>query len=100
VDGREVEDIEAHAGDLGQELLHAAQGALGLHRIGEYRAREELVPGAEEPLGRVDPDPELPLEQGGLGGVLVLGHEQGQHRVDGQAVPAFLLLGSAQPFAE
>src|SRR5439155_4551709 len=54
MDGREVEDVEAHAGDARELGLDVGEGAGG--------AREELVPGAERGLASIDFDCVLAAE--------------------------------------
>src|SRR5260370_513412 len=60
VDGRQVEDVEAHLGDVRQACDDVAEGAVaaGLRRA---RAREHLVPAPEAPPPPVHAPPPLPL---------------------------------------
>src|SRR6185436_6977795 len=52
MDGREVEDVEAHLRDLWQALDHVAEGAV--RAVAAHRAREELVPAREPRPDRID----------------------------------------------
>ena len=52
VDGREVEDVETHSGDVGQPVLDIAKGAVLALLAG--RARKHLVPGAVSGAHRLD----------------------------------------------
>ncbi len=64
VDGRQVEDVEAHGGDLGQQGFDIAQGAVAAG-VGRGGARKELVPGGEAGAFAVDPDAEVFVVAGG-----------------------------------
>ena len=57
VDGRQVQDVEAHPGDVGEPLLDIAEGAVRARLAG--RAREQLVPGAEARPLEIDQHLEL-----------------------------------------
>ncbi len=72
VDGRHVEDVEAHGGDGGQEGLDVGEGALagGIWRCG---TGEELVPGGVAGTLAVDPEGKLLWVAGGEGQVRMLG---------------------------
>ena len=82
VDGRQVEDVEAHVRDVGQAVLEVAERAV--HTRLSRRARECLVPGAEPRALRLDHDLQLALVSGAERAVGVPVHE---------GVKIFLLLG-------
>ena len=73
VDRREVDDVEAEAGELGQHLLDALEPA--------PRARKELVPGPEAGERAVGVDLERANEPGRLGPV-ALGRREGGRDVE------------------
>ena len=83
MDGREIDHVEAHLGDVGQALFAIGEGAV-LAGLGRGGAGKELVPGAESGANRIDDDGEFAvgfggealvgiaedkLVQGGIGGV-------------------------------
>src|SRR5262249_1637749 len=55
VDGRQVEDVEAQRGDVGQAGLDVLEGAVAA-RLRGAGAREQLVPGAVAGLLAIDDD--------------------------------------------
>ena len=59
VDGRHVEDVEAHGGDLGQQGFDVARGFRGGVGSGEAERGKELVPGGEAGAFAVDPELEF-----------------------------------------
>ena len=85
VDRRQVEDVEAHAGDVGQALLHVAEGAVPAG-LGGRRAGEELVPGAEPGPLAVHPDAEHAVERRAGRAVGVPGHDRRERRLEGRLV--------------
>ena len=58
VDGRQVEHVEAHGGDLGQERFDVGEGAVPAG-IGRGGAGKELVPGGVAGALAVDPERQL-----------------------------------------
>ena len=56
--GRQVQDVEAHGGDVGQERFDIGEGAVA-RGIGGCRAGEELVPTGEAGALAVDPEAQL-----------------------------------------
>src|SRR5690348_4676524 len=74
MDGREVEDVEALAGDVRDQLLDVPQRS--------DRARKQLVPGAEACLGRLHKDVQLAREVGREAAVCVPAHERARVAVD------------------
>jgi hypothetical protein len=62
VDGRQIEDVEAHGGDLGQQQLDVGEGAVavGIRRRGTGK---QLVPTGE--TGALAVDPEVQFVAGG-----------------------------------
>ena len=60
MNGRQVKDVEAHAGDLGQNPLAVAEGSVLAGGRAE-RSRKAFIPGAEEGLSHVHDQWQLPL---------------------------------------
>jgi hypothetical protein len=73
MDGRQVDDVEAELGELGQHPLDAREPA--------PRARKQLVPGAEAGALAIDVHLERPCERRRLGAVGVL---PGEALLDGE----------------
>jgi hypothetical protein len=73
MDGRHVQDVEAHGGDLRQQRFDIGEGAV-TRGIGRGRAGEELVPAGETGALAIDPEMQL-LAGGGVAEVGVLGDE-------------------------
>ena len=74
VDGRQVEHVEAHGGDVGQEGFDVGEGAV-TSGVGGGGSREELVPGGVAGSFAVDPEMQLLLVTGGEGEIGILGGE-------------------------
>ena len=63
MDRRQVEDVEAHAGDVGEAIRDVAERAVPAG-LGRRRAREALVPGAEGRALDLDVDRQRLVERG------------------------------------
>jgi len=101
VDRRQVEDVEAHARDVGEPLLEVAEGAVAAGPTG--RARKHLVPGPAAGALGLDDDLELAAQRGPFAAVGVALHQGleplfGSHR-HRSAVLAQRLRERAQPRA-
>jgi hypothetical protein len=71
VDGREVEDVEAHGGGLGDARGYVVEGAVGVGS-GRCGAGEEFVPDGEAGALALDPERELGGMLGGEGEVGII----------------------------
>ena len=91
VDGRQVKDVEAHAGDLGEQRLDVGEGAVA-GGIGRRRTREELVPTGEAGALAIDPEAEL-FGVGGKGEVGIAGGKLFDLGREGVLVEGELLAG-------
>ena len=69
MNGGQIDHIEAHFGDVGQELFAIGEGAVDAG-LGGGRTREEFIPGAEARANRIDNNGELAI---GFGGEALVG---------------------------
>jgi hypothetical protein len=92
MDGRQVEDVEAHGGDLGELLLNVFEGAVA---AGDGRGgpRKELVPGGVAGALAIDPEGELGLVPRGEGEIGIAGDELLDFWSDGRLVDGGVLVG-------
>ncbi len=77
VDRREVEHVEPHSRDVGQQPFHV--------RKLPDRPREQLVPGAEPGLHRLDDHLHLTRVDGGQAPVGVTAHQRARLAVEGRS---------------
>ena len=91
VNGRQVEHVEAHFGDVGQAGFAVPEGAMRA-RLRGAGTREHFVPGAEAGLGAIDGDGEFRLEAGCQAAVRIAARDQGELLVERE----FLALGHGQ----
>jgi hypothetical protein len=73
VNGRQIEHVEAHLGDIGQALLHVLEGAVTARLVGGG-AREHFIPRAEAGALAVHGDAQDALVGGAGAAVGVAGH--------------------------
>ncbi|MNH02735.1 hypothetical protein D3C79_619800 [compost metagenome] len=80
VDGREVQDVEAHVADHRQPFVHVVEGAVALRVVG-HRAREQLVPAGEQGGRAIDIKGKL-RAAGQVAAVFGFAHQAGGGRVE------------------
>ena len=93
VDGRHVEDVEAHGGDLGDAGGYVAEGAVSGWAVGTGGAGEEFVPAGEAGALAVDPERELGGVFGGEGEVGIFCDEGDELGCDGVVVDGEIFVG-------
>ena len=74
VDGREVEDVEAHRGDLGEQEFDVGKGAVA-GGVGRCGTGEELVPTGKAGAFAVDPELQFLARHRRVGEVGIAGCE-------------------------
>src|SRR5688572_31534286 len=97
MDRRQVEDVEAKLGDIGQAFDGSAK-VPGLSSGAGRRAWEELVPATEARPLPVDPDALAYVAHGHRLSRLVLAHPRRQRRLEGHLTTDGLRPVLRQPF--
>src|ERR1700761_2450327 len=94
MDGRHVEDVEAHGCDFGDAIGDVDQRAMG--SCGPRGAWKEFVPGGEASTLAINPEREFGRVPGGEGEIRVFGYEGDEVRCNGGFVVGKVIVGEGK----